>query len=285
MDTEYVTVDGSQVTLRHVNGKSDDGRPFFKYTSATVLVQGVQFTARIDKLVRDIERAEVTERLEPVPLECIYPMFPEHFTRAPDIDIAEHFVKGPSFVWEDCQPGETSVADSFLNEATLLERMSRDHHPNIVQYHGCVVKDGRITGLCLQRYPKTLGDHFAEGAHSGYVDRQIEDGITAGVHYLHSLGVAHNDIRQETVCIDDEDSAVIVDFEVCLPFGATIPKGPRDGFHDPFSSTNNDEHSLTIVDEMFDIQVEWYGDSDRLAYEEMCKSMVRTKRLTATRLE
>lgn len=64
---------------------------------------------------------------------------------------------------------------SVLNEVRLLE-MLRDHlHPNVVVYHGCIVRDGWITGLVLSKHDRTLQavlDDVARGAAPDVPTRQ-----------------------------------------------------------------------------------------------------------------
>lgn len=38
----------------------------------------------------------------------------------------------------------------------LVEVLRLHPHPNAARYHGCVVEDGKITGLCFDRYSMTL---------------------------------------------------------------------------------------------------------------------------------
>lgn len=35
---------------------------------------------------------------------------------------------------------------------------SNNAHPNVAEYYGCGVKDGRIVGLCWRRYTNTLSE-------------------------------------------------------------------------------------------------------------------------------
>lgn len=81
-----------------------------------------------------------------IPTAQIHPIFPQHFTRAPDHLLAQHYLKEPCLLlFEPSYP--TYLGDSLLGEATIWERLIQSSHPNIVKYHGCQVQDGRITGL------------------------------------------------------------------------------------------------------------------------------------------
>ena len=88
--------------------------------------------------------------LEPVPVECIHPQFPEGFTIAPTFNKSLHYLKAPLSTYNDCRPANTFVATYVLNEASVLELLMKHPHPNIARYYGCLVKDGRITHFCLE---------------------------------------------------------------------------------------------------------------------------------------
>ena len=159
---DYETPDGSQFSLQEVFTDGDgDGNnsPAFQYTSITALVNGEAFAGKSDQRMEDVDEIDILDLLRPVPLENINPLVPDDFTRAPPLSHDAHFLKAPSFMYEDIEPGRTFVAACLLNEATVLEKLRNHPHPNIVQYYGCVVQANRITQLCLMRYESSLADH------------------------------------------------------------------------------------------------------------------------------
>jgi hypothetical protein len=152
---DYETPDGSQFSLREI-WDQDNEEPTFAYTSVTAFVEGKVYAGKLEKGIEQIEDEEILQCLEPVPPECIHPPFPQGFLEAPVFNEKEHYLKAASYTWEDCQPGKTFVADCFLNETSVFEQLRHSPHPNLAKYFGTVVKDGRITQLCLQKYECAL---------------------------------------------------------------------------------------------------------------------------------
>lgn len=213
--------DGSQFSLRDIWTE-----PNGHYLSVTAFVDGQAYAGKIEKDSSAVDDVEIAESLQLVPPPCIHPTFPAHFLVAPPFSLAEHYLKGPSFVYDDCQPGNTFVADGLLREVTILERLRAHPHPSIVPYYGCIVEDGRITHLCLKRCICSLGDYASKrGLLSTQDKNALEDGIEAGIRHLHSLGLAHNDINPGNICIDIHQKPMIIDFDSCLPFGEVLVKG------------------------------------------------------------
>lgn len=240
---DYETVDGSQFSLREV-WTDDDEDPTFAYTSVSAYVDGGAYAGKLLAFAEEVDDADVLTCLEPVPVECIHLKFQEGFTIAPDFDSAMHYLKAPSFTYDDCQPGRTFVANRILNEVSVLERLKLDPHPNIVCYLGCVVRDGHVTHICLKKYPTTLVA-LAEKGLSEDEGKRILNGMHAGISHLHGLGLAHNDINPDNICVGYNGDPVIVDFDGCLPVGERLMKGTRlergSNTGAPLSSKANDE--------------------------------------------
>ncbi|KAG5990450.1 hypothetical protein E4U52_004560 [Claviceps spartinae] len=109
-------------------------------------------------------------------------------------------------VWEEVD-GETLV----LHEIEALELLRKHPHPNIVEYRGCVVTDGRVSGLCLAKCKMTLFERIKVGTP---FDKDIFlDGIERGIRHLHSLDIVHNDINPSNIMLDELDRPVIIDFD------------------------------------------------------------------------
>lgn len=240
---DYETSDGSQFSLQPIWSHPDDGPPKFEYTSISAYVDGVAYTGRVEQRPVEVDEVDVLGSLEPVPVECIHPPYQEGCTLAPPFDATQHYWKAPSFTYDDCRPGNTFVADCVLNEVAVLERLRNDPHPNLARYYGCVVEDGRITHICLERYHSNLVDRVCGSAATAKEENSgILDDLSRGVHHLHSLGLAHNDINPYNICIDTDGTAVLIDFDSCLPFGKELKKGiySRANERRPISSKDND---------------------------------------------
>lgn len=253
---EYQTEDGSRFSLQEI-WEDDEGRPRSGcMTSVSAIVEGKAYVGLIEKDMGSVEDEEVLSCLRLVPPQCIYPLYSEQFMQAPPFDPDIYYLKTPSFTYADCKPGTTFVADCFLREVVVLELLKTNPHRNLVSYIGCVVGDGRITQLCLQRYRCTLYEYMRE--HEGDIPKdecyKILDGIESGLAHIHALGLAHNDINPDNVCIDDLGEAIIVDFDSCLPFDEILQKGSG-ALHSadeimPISRPENDLQRLDEIAEM-----------------------------------
>lgn len=243
---DYETADGSQFSLRDI-WHERDGEPYFAYTSVTAFVDGKAYAGKVDKDMDLIDDEDVLGYLEPVPADCIHPLFHDDFTKAPPLDTSRHYLKLPSFTYDDCQPGQTFVADCLLTEVAVLEQLKRHPHPNIVTYYGCVVADGRIQQLCLEKYRCSLTEYIERHGTRLPTDEAytLLDEVEAGVQYLHSLRLAHNDINPDNICIDEKGTAVLVDFDSCLAFGEKLSKGfASQKESEPVSDPENDRRGL-----------------------------------------
>ncbi|KAK3052783.1 hypothetical protein LTR09_006266 [Extremus antarcticus] len=238
---EYETPDGSQFSLRSVRSGPNENGNFEEYTSVSAIVDGIAYAGRLNGTPDEVDQGDMVNSLQPVPAECIHPPFQEGFTVAPTFDSSVQYLKAPSFTYDDCQPGKTFVADCVLNEVKVLERLKASPHPNIVVYHGCVVKNGRITHLCLQRYPYSLADYVGTGLDDVQYNKILR-AIKEGILHLHSLGLAHNDLNAENVLIDADREPIIIDFDSCLPLGEPLLKGTGTASESqpPISSAEND---------------------------------------------
>ena len=147
------------------------------------------------------------------------------------------FVKRPSLLsyYHTDHTQDERIADDLLREAQVYEKLRSSPHDNVVQYIGCEVKNGRISGLCLPRYkqslmqrlnPGSLGKRAFANSCSGNLDQgwcqKISEGIRAGLNNLHSLGLVHNDLNPSNILLDDQDIPRIVDFGSCRPEGESL---------------------------------------------------------------
>ncbi|KAF2254206.1 hypothetical protein BU26DRAFT_558919 [Trematosphaeria pertusa] len=150
------------------------------------------------------------------------------------------FIKRPSFSALDALQGSGLLANLFLQELEVLELLASRPHPNIVQYYGCQVCRGRIVGLTLEQHPYTLQECLRNGYDLDLVSGQDE--IKSAVAHLHSLGLAHNDIRPNNIMVSVERRWILIDMGACKPFGQDlITSGNPDW---TTSSKQNDEVAL-----------------------------------------
>jgi len=103
---------------------------------------------------------------------------------------------------------------SILNEIEKCEILRRHPHPNIVQYLGCLVEDGKIYGLCFVRYQQDLVQRMNETPTKSDLDECIK-GVESGLKHLHSLGLVHCDLDPMNTMMSDDYKPVIIDFDPC----------------------------------------------------------------------
>lgn len=248
---DYETPDGSQFSLHEVWRDTEQGAedlPKFAYTTISANVDGKAYYGRLDQRVDDVDEGDVLASLQPVPPEATYPTAREGITKAPPFDPLRHYLKAPSFTWDDCQPGVKFVADRVRDEVDVLERLEGYHHRNIVRYYGCVVEEGRIAQICLERCESNVVEYVEDTSRDIDLRKLMQD-VEAGIEFLHSLGLAHNDINPDNICIV-EGRAVIVDFDSCVPFGKSLQKGcslVRDSNGNSISAAENDIEGLADV--------------------------------------
>ncbi|KAF2240259.1 hypothetical protein BU26DRAFT_443059 [Trematosphaeria pertusa] len=140
------------------------------------------------------------------------------------------------------------VPRMLFEEAEILEFLNHDQHrhPNIIRYHGCTVKRGRITGLALEKYDVMLQYRYQN------VPRDLDvavcmDGIRAGVKHLHSLGLAHNDLNPTNIALDAEDNPIILDFGSCKKFGEELISAGTPGWIDEDYTTSAQQHDIIAM--------------------------------------
>lgn len=163
--------------------------------------------------------------VSPTPPEAIWPPFPADFKKAPDPLPENCHVKRESPLPENFHVkredleshGEKTVFDGGTNllwkEAQICEVLHKSPHPNIAQYYGCLVENGRIKGLCFGKYDMTLLEKTEHDSRPFDWDLCLRD-IQKGIEHLHRLGLVHCDINPRNVMMN-ENMAVIIDFDSC----------------------------------------------------------------------
>jgi serine/threonine protein kinase len=127
-----------------------------------------------------------------------------------------------------------------------MELLRKHPHPHIVQYRGCIVKRGRITGIALNRYHQTL-ERRLEDRERKFDTNSCFQTIFSAIEHLHSLGLAHNDLSPMNIMVDQEDRSFLIDFGSCQPFGADLITIGTPGWMEDYfmtSAKSHDEFSL-----------------------------------------
>lgn len=207
------------------------------------------YYAKIDQRIFGSPQIDINGLdLNRIPADNIWPLVEPTFTRAPDPLPAGSYLKRPSLLYYDDAPDRPDYGRQILSEVEACEVFRSRPHPNIARYLGCVVKDGRIRGLCFVRYPLTLSQMLKDGTHlqSSICLR----GIEAGVRHMHNLGFVHNDLNPSNIMMDG-DNPIIIDFDSCKRTGDNL--GSKTGtfgwalVEGESAQQENDLHSLCEI--------------------------------------
>ncbi|KAG6229009.1 hypothetical protein E4U25_007502 [Claviceps purpurea] len=182
---------------------------------------------------RFFESSEIDlDKLNKIPIDTdtIWPRYSARFLRAPSPVPQDSHVKETNICfYELCPEGkeEKPFRDLLLHEIEGYELLRRHPHPNIVEYRGCVVRDGRITGICLAKYKMNLYERIED---STPLNKDLFlAGIERGIRHLHSLGIVHNDLSPDNVMLDELDRPVIIDFDSWGREGQKFENGMKKG--------------------------------------------------------
>lgn len=167
--------------------------------------------------------AGLKRHLKRIPDHVIHPLAPEGVAalQHDDPTLKDFFIKRPKLVCLDNEEETRLLPRMLLQEVDILEKLKRDHHPNLVLYHGCVIKEGRILGIALKHCGVILQYRFEDDPRA----LNVGDDIRAGIDHLHALGLAHNDINPTKIAFDVEDRPIILDFWSCRRFRELLVSG------------------------------------------------------------
>lgn len=129
---------------------------------------------------------------------------------------------------------------------------SKPSHPNIIGYYGCRVRRGRITAIFMERHDQTLMQYAFTPEFQNLDKIKFYDALESAVTYLHSLGLAHNDISPYKIMVKKDGMPALIDFGSSGPFGKRLPSLGSPGWYEqPFftSDKKNDFYSLNNLRE------------------------------------
>ncbi len=135
--------------------KDDD----YVFDHTKIILRGTDdeyFYAKTDQRILpskiDVDGLDITK----IPADRVWPVAEPKFTRAPDSLPSTCYLKRPSLMYYEDIPDGPHYGRQILSEVEACEVLRIHPHPNITQYLGCVVRDGRIRGLGFVKYPITL---------------------------------------------------------------------------------------------------------------------------------
>jgi hypothetical protein len=136
----------------------------FDKTKIILREGGSVFMATTDQMESGLKGLDVEglERIR-IRLEDFCPQFKEGLTRASVPLPGEIYVKRPRLIsWDPEDQDSGVIAAPVLQEAEVCEILGKHPHPNLAQYHGCLVNKGRIVGLCFTKYTSDLEKTLSE---------------------------------------------------------------------------------------------------------------------------
>ncbi|KAK4234928.1 kinase-like domain-containing protein [Achaetomium macrosporum] len=226
----------------------------------------------------DITLEEFADGLERIDDDAIYPELPHdaQITTAPEkLDYGAVYVKRSGLKrYKVVESDDCGAKQQMLTEALIMEKISKTPHPYIVRYHGCKVHRGRITGIALEKLGRTLDmcaykmvgrDDNNDESRTKFEDLDKDAflaGVESAIKFLHSLGLAHNDISPANIMLREADDGscmpVLIDFDSCAPFGERLMTFGTPGFTDEddkewaISHKKHDEFALKCLREWWD---------------------------------
>ena len=110
-------------------------------------------------------------------------------------------------------PNEKTTTDAIRRELML----AHCDHPNIIRVFGCVSDTKELHGILLENGGENDLYDVVDKSNGGLEDEILLDytsQILAAVHYLHSNGIMHLDIKLENILVDgpDQRSLKLCDF-------------------------------------------------------------------------
>lgn len=240
--------------------KPVDGCIRFVHTRVLFRQDGKTFCATSpNKRVGPQFCADELKDVKPIPIEAYRPLLPPGVAIAPPT--LDYYVKQPnlmSFV------GGVDLASLVLQELATCEIIRKKPHPNLATFYGCQIDDGRVSGLCFERYTRNLMQEVNPNSLSKSAFIQSEGtaasrkisaghlrGIEAGLRRLHALGIIHNDLNPTNIMIAADGRAVLVDYD-----SSRAPEMPLDnakrthGWHDPCVNTSQESNDWDALREL-----------------------------------
>ena len=147
----------------------------------------------------EVDTTEFTNMIE-IPVGAYCPLVPAEVTIASEALSVNTYIKRANLVGNDFQTVGNDITNLVLNEVAICEKLKSYPHPNIAQYFGCEVQDGRVSGICYKRYEVNLQykinprcnnkkNFVADRQLLGRDPTEVLNEVEKGIRHLHSLGL------------------------------------------------------------------------------------------------
>lgn len=226
----------------------EDGNPIFLYSSfGYISDKYVAYFGQSNFRKSELDQKIIRESLQRLPDEDVYPEVPSNITVVSASIDETFFLKKPKLHLDFIGTG--LLPKFMLYEAETMELLLRNPHPNIIKYHGCVIKRGRIVGLVLDRLPMTLQHRLEKESKQFDVENCMRK-MKSAICHLHLLGRAHNDLTPMNIMIDEHDDPVIIDYGSCQPFGKALTIAGTPGWIEEDFTVSAQEHDQIALEKI-----------------------------------
>ncbi|KAI9568573.1 kinase-like domain-containing protein, partial [Boletus coccyginus] len=107
---------------------------------------------------------------------------------------------------------------SLWNEMKIVRSFKNDPHPSIVPFHSFIITPSYAL-ITMAYLPTLVPVEVSESRAKGWFKS-----LLSGVHFLHSRGVVHNDIKPANILLSPASVPVLVDFGFAEKYDLTSPK-------------------------------------------------------------
>jgi serine/threonine protein kinase len=211
-----------------------------------------------NKAQKDMTLPEYAAALKRVKDAEIYPEIPKNFqlTIAPkNLNDSSAFVKRPGLAAYEVVKGTNYIPKALLDETLIMEQISKSAHPNIITYYGCRLRRGRITAILFERLGQTLSQYVSSPDFQQLDKVKFVNALELAVTYLHSLGLAHNDINPDNIMLKD-GMPVLIDFGSCAVVGERLQSLGTEGWYEELFFTSEKKHDVYSLNKLR----EWLKD-------------------------
>ncbi|KAH7269016.1 uncharacterized protein BKA55DRAFT_497457, partial [Fusarium redolens] len=141
------------------------------------------------------------------------------------------------------------INKELLAETFTMEKISQPAHPNIIGYHGCRVRRGRITSIVLEKLDQTLQQFSATPEFEKLDKPNFLEALQSAVAYIHSLGLAHNDINPHNIMVK-HGMPILIDVGSCQPVGQRLQSLGTDGWYEELFFTSEQKHDTYSLNKL-----------------------------------
>ncbi|KAK0840353.1 hypothetical protein LTS02_017218 [Friedmanniomyces endolithicus] len=130
------------------------------------------------------------------------------------------------------------------SDATELFFKRPQIHCLLEEFGGSIVPQ-----MLLEEAQKILGHLFYDDASGIDLDR-FERQCRDAIDYIHSLGLAHNDLNPSNIALDRNNDPVIIDWGSCKEFGELLLSAGTPGWIQDEFDVSRKEHDLYALDKI-----------------------------------